>query len=148
MRLSPHFILEEFTRSATAKRLNIINVPSTQQIENLRQLCINVLEPVRTQIGLPLHIDSGFRCPKLNEAVGGVSDSQHLEGRAADIIPVGNIGLNTVFDDIARSSLEYDEIILEFEEWIHISFNVGKNRKKKSIASKNSNGDTVYLNIQ
>lgn len=147
MQLSQHFSLEEMTRSATAKRLNIPNVPNRQQIENLRLLCINVLEPIRVTVGLPLHIDDGFRCPELNAAVGGVSDSQHQEGKAADFVPIGNVQIEDVFNDICRGSLEYDQVIQEFGEWIHISYNEGKNRRQKMIASKDSNGKTVYQTL-
>jgi zinc D-Ala-D-Ala carboxypeptidase len=152
MNLSTHFTLEEMTRSATARRFNISNIPDSRQIESLRLLCVNVLEPVRATIGLPIHIDDAYRCPALNKKVGGVEDSQHQclpnEGAAADFTIIGRTTAREVFDGIVSSpTLEYDEVILEFEEWIHISFRLGNNRRKKSIASKDSNDKTVYLNI-
>ncbi len=144
MNLSMHFTLEEMIRSATAKRMNIPNTPNSQQIENLRMLCNNVLEPIRSTVGLPLHIDDGYRCPALNEAVGGVSDSQHMEGKAADFVAIGGTTPEEIFDMICRSSLEYDQAILEFDEWIHISYDAGHNRREREIATKDSNGKTVY----
>ena len=84
MQLSPHFKLVEFTRSATAQARHIDNTPNEEQIKNLKFLRDNVLEPLREQFG-PIIIGSGFRCPALNTAVGGVKDSQHKSGEACDI---------------------------------------------------------------
>lgn len=114
MELSEHFDLNEFTRSATADRLHIDNNlnpsdPTGQSIiNNLRNLCQQFLEPLREHFGIPVIISSGYRCPALNRAVGGVSNSQHLTGEAADIIlpPLtlnthhstnGSTGLSTTF---------------------------------------------------
>lgn len=85
MKLTAHFQLEEFTRSATAIRCGIDNTPNEEQIANLKALCEEVLEPLRQHIGKPVVISSGYRCPKLNAAVGGVSNSQHMKGEAADL---------------------------------------------------------------
>ena len=78
--LSEHFSLEEMTRSGEALRRKIDNEPAAGQVENLRQLCLNVLEPVRRRFGAT-RITSGYRCPELNEAVGGVADSQHTRAK-------------------------------------------------------------------
>ena len=85
MRISEHFTLSEFTRSATAKAHGWKNDPSEAEVEWLRYLCVKVLEPLRTQIGRPIYISSGYRSPRLNAAVGGVAKSQHQYGQAADI---------------------------------------------------------------
>ena len=85
MKLSEHFSLSEFTRSATAKARGWKNEPSMAEVEWLRYLCVKVLEPLRTQIDRPIYISSGYRCPRLNAAVGGVDKSQHQYGQAADI---------------------------------------------------------------
>ena len=86
MKLSEHFDLDEFTRSATADRLHIDNTIPEELIPNLKNLCVQVLEPLREHFGTPVVISSGYRCPALNQAVGGVPNSQHLTGEAADII--------------------------------------------------------------
>lgn len=92
MKLTDHFSLSEFTRSSTADRLHINNtidlsVPSGQSVfKNLKNLCEQVLEPLREHFGIPVVICSGYRCPQLNKAVGGVPNSQHLKGEAADIV--------------------------------------------------------------
>ena len=86
MLLTEHFRLSEFTRSGVAIRLGIDNKASAAAAENLRQLCIHVLEPLRRRFGV-LRITSGYRCQRLNRVVGGVRNSQHLLGQAADIRP-------------------------------------------------------------
>ena len=86
MKLSKNFSLEELIRSDTAERLGIDNIPKDEKvIENLRNLCFEVLQPLRDYVGAPVVINSGYRCPKLNEAVGGVKTSQHCSGEACDI---------------------------------------------------------------
>lgn len=85
MQLSAHFTLQELTRSATAERLKIPNMFTADVVDNLQRLCTEVLEPLRAHLGHPITINSGYRCPALNKAVGGVPNSFHLTGRAADI---------------------------------------------------------------
>ena len=87
-----HFTIEELYASETAKRLGIDNKPSVQKMINLVYLAANVLEPLRVAMGEPVKISSGYRCEKLNKAVGGVYNSQHLKGQAADICIDGDIG--------------------------------------------------------
>ena len=88
-----HFTIHELTRSATADRKGIDNTPSKQVIENLTALVDNVLDPLREAWGKPIHVNSGFRSPELNRAVGGVPGSQHMKGEAADIT-AGSQALN------------------------------------------------------
>ncbi|MCI6337035.1 MAG: D-Ala-D-Ala carboxypeptidase family metallohydrolase, partial [Prevotella sp.] len=86
MRLTPHFRLSEFTRSETASRLGIDNnVNDPKVVDNLRRLCEKVLEPLRNHTNTPIVINSGYRCPRLNAAVGGSPTSNHLKGCAADL---------------------------------------------------------------
>jgi zinc D-Ala-D-Ala carboxypeptidase len=85
MKLSKYFTLDEMTRSRTAELRNILNVPNDEQIENLTDLCIYVLDPIRDAAGRPVMITSGYRSNLLNKAVGGSRTSQHPEGKAADI---------------------------------------------------------------
>ena len=90
MKLSPNFALHELVRSQVATRLGIDNTPDSQQIENLARLCTTLLEPVRAILGgRVISIDSGFRCPALNKAVGGAGHSAHMDGLAADILVAG-----------------------------------------------------------
>ena len=135
MQLSPHFKLVEFTRSATAQARHIDNTPDEEQIKNLKFLCDNVLEPLREQFG-PIIIGSGFRCPALNTAVGGVKNSQHTSGEACDIhLPSIEVG-KKYFEFLKKLPI-FDQLIWERNNprsnhyWIHVSVKrSGKNRKQ------------------
>ena len=133
-----HFTIEEMYASDTAKRLGIDNKPSVQQMINLVYLCANVLEPLRVAMGEPIKIGSGFRCQKLNKAVGGVYNSQHLKGQAADLCIDGDIKKGRKWFDYIRKNLPFDQLIWEKNLntgscWVHVSFvfpDFGKNRRK------------------
>ena len=135
MQLSPHFKLVEFSRSATAQARHIDNTPNEEQIKNLKFLCDNVLEPLREQFG-PIIIGSGFRCPALNTAVGGVKNSQHKSGEACDIhLPSIEVG-KKYFEFLKKLPI-FDQLIWERNNprsnhyWIHVSVKrSGKNRKQ------------------
>jgi len=149
-RLSDHFTYGEFTISQTAIRKNIINQPNEDEMRNLESLCGNILEPMRTHFGNKyIEIHSGFRCEKLNKAVGGSSRSQHRVGEAADI-KIPPFTITEIFEYIVLASkLPYDQIIWEFDKWIHISHKrVGTNRNKNTLATKNDNGKTIYTHYK
>ena len=135
MQLSPHFKLVEFTRSATAQARHIDNTPNEEQIKNLKFLCDNVLEPLREQFG-PIIIGSGFRCPALNTAVGGVKNSQHKSGEACDI-HLPSIEVGKKYFEFQKKLPIFDQLIWERNNprsnhyWIHVSVKrSGKNRKQ------------------
>lgn len=127
--LSPHFHLSEFVTSQTAERRGLDNTPPAWAIDNLRDLCLKVLEPVRVHFDRPVVISSGYRAPAVNRAVGGAASSQHCMGQAADIeVPgVSNVDLaNWIW-----RKLNYDQLILEFytpgqpsSGWVHVSWRV------------------------
>ena len=122
-KLSEHFSLGEFVRSYTAQRMSIDNTPDAEVIENLRNLCTKVLEPLREHLGQPVVITSGFRSKRLNETVGGVKNSQHLRGEAADLMVEGE---KQARDWIRwmMDFLEFDQLILEKKGkkvWVHVS---------------------------
>ena len=122
-KLSEHFSLGEFVRSSTAQRMGIDNKPDAEVIENLRNLCTKVLEPLREHLGQPVVITSGFRSKRLNEVVGGVKNSQHLRGEAADLMVEGE---KQARDWIRwmMDFLEFDQLILEKKGkkvWVHVS---------------------------
>jgi uncharacterized protein YcbK (DUF882 family) len=129
-RLTQNFTLDEFIRSSTAKRLNIDNTPSDEVVSNLRALCENVLQRVRDFVGAPIRINSGYRSEKLNKAVGGKPNSQHLKGEAADIVPMdGNISVYELFNTIKKMTemgiITVDQCIYEIShevDWIHVSY--------------------------
>lgn len=119
--LSPHFTLDELTRSATASRRAIDNTPpDAEVIENLRKLACSVLEPARMQLGMPVMVNSGYRSPELNRAVGGVPRSYHLYGRAADITTGSIYGNRRLWEILRR--LPHTELIWERGGlWIHVA---------------------------
>ena len=131
-KLSEHFTLREFVRSATAKRLGIDNTPQMAHVARLCNLCLRVLEPLRRQYGRII-ITSGYRCTELNRAVGGVANSQHQRGEAADIhIPDMMTGMK-MFNFI-RQHCDYDQLIFERSPrtgsvWIHVSCRNEGNRR-------------------
>lgn len=133
--LSPHFKLSEFVKSPTAEAKKIDNTPSLEVVSKLQQLCINVLEPLRCAFDVPIVIGSGFRCSALNSAVGGVSNSQHKTGEAADLhIPSDAVG-KSWFAWI-QNHCTFDQLICERETssserwWIHVSFKASGNRRQ------------------
>lgn len=121
MYLSKHFQLNEFIHSPTADIHHISNVPDNCSIENLTKLCINVLEPLRDAFDCPVHINSGYRSARLNKLVGGVSNSNHLNGSAADI-PYRDswyCWLSNHFYDCHINELIHER--KQGHEWIHVS---------------------------
>ena len=131
-----HFTLEELYASATAKAKGIDNKPPLQEMINLVYLSAYVLEPLRVAMKEPITISSGYRCEKLNNAVGGVRNSQHLKGQAADICIDGDMKKGRKWFDYIKTRLPFDQLIWEHNKagvyWIHVSFiypDFGKNRK-------------------
>ena len=155
IRLSEHFMLSEFTRSSTAERLGLDNSldasnPLDQDvINNLRNLCEQILEPLREFAGQPIIISSGYRCPQLNIKVGGVYSSQHTLGEACDIrIPeydfTGEQGQRFTNTDILdrwftwiMNNCDYDQLIKETTDrriyWIHVSCRANKNCNRHQV---------------
>ena len=116
-----HFTINELTRSATARRFGIDNTPPQWAISNLSRLVDTVLDPARELLGAPIYVNSGYRCEKLNKAVGGVPRSYHLAGRAADLT-TGTIEGNRRLYQILRT-LPHTELIWERGgTWIHVAY--------------------------
>lgn len=136
--MSRYFTLNELTYSSTAKKLGIKNQPDLATVERLNYL-MQILDYIRKEWGGPIRVSSGYRCKALNKAVGGVSNSNHLYGTAADLVPV-NGKLKDFFPFVKRVceqiGLDWDEIIYEKSgktEWLHFAFmqgTTGKRRKK------------------
>ena len=133
-----HFTIEELYASDTAKRKGIDNKPSVQQLINLVYLTAYVLEPLRVAMGEPIPISSGYRCPRLNETVGGVRNSQHMTGQAADLSIGGDRAKGRKWFEYIKNHLPFDQLIWERNprtgsEWVHVSFvypDFGRNRKQ------------------
>ncbi len=122
MNLSPHFSLAEFEFSDYAARRGIDNRMPEELYPNAIALCANVLEPARAALG-PLAVRSGYRCKKLNSAIGGATKSQHLLGQAADIVPVAfDVKVFQLFHWMIECS-PFDQIIWDFNgAWVHVSY--------------------------
>lgn len=153
MKLTEHFTLAEMTVSPTAKRLGLSNQPTAEHIENMRYCCEKILEPVRAHFGKPVKINSSYRSPLVNKAVGGSKTSQHVNGQAIDFEIMGVD--NKVVADWIGDNLEFDQVILEFytagdknSGWVHASIKKGGgNRMQRLIASKSKAGGTKYTPV-
>lgn len=135
MKLSEHFKLEEFAYSWTAQELGIDNTPGEKEISNLKKLCRDILEPVRTFFGSPMTISSGYRSKVLNSALKGAKNSQHLWGEAADVNQGDKKENKRLFDLICRlieeGVIEVGQVINEKDySWIHISLPTDKHKNQ------------------
>ena len=129
--LGKNFSLDEFTRSKTANQQGISNNPGPIEIANLQALVTNVLQPLRDALKVPINVTSGYRSKMLNKAIGGATNSQHMQGQAADIVSNNNARM---FNYI-KNNLPYDQLIWEAgnddqPDWVHVSFRMGGNRYK------------------
>ena len=140
MRLSENFSLWELTKSQTAERKGISNVPGEEEIKNLTALCKNVLQVVRSYYGVPIKPSSGYRCLALNNAIGSRPTSQHITGQAVDFEVPGVD--NKVVARWIKDNLTYDQLILEYYKegqlnsgWVHVSYvePVVKNRNQARV---------------
>ena len=148
MKLSKNFTLQEFTKSQTALRQGIDNTPEGEHLEAAKALFENVVQPVRDNFG-PTVINSGYRGPALNEAVGGSAKSQHCKGEAVDIecpgVPNADIAQWIV------DNLDFDQVILEFytpgipdSGWVHVSYRADGENRKSILTAMKEDGKTVY----
>jgi hypothetical protein len=134
-RISKNFTLDELTASATAKQMHIINAPGVDEVCNLCALVHNVLQPLRDAMGESIKIGSGYRCPQLNKAVGGVSNSQHVKGEAADLCIDGDLKKGKRWFEWIKTHCQFDQLIWEHNAkgsyWVHVSYRAdGKNRRQ------------------
>jgi zinc D-Ala-D-Ala carboxypeptidase len=150
MKLSENFTMAEFIKSDTANRLGIDNTPEGEHLEAAKALFENVVQKVRDHFG-PTVINSGYRCPELNEAVRGSKTSQHCHGEAADIEVPG-----VANGDLAQwivDNLDFDQVILEFytpgepsSGWVHVTYKADGSNRKKALTAAKIDGKTVYSN--
>lgn len=149
MNLTPNFTLKELTESPTATKLGIDNTPTAQHLANMKHVCETILEPARAHFGKPVKVNSCYRGPALNKAIGGSTTSQHMNGEAVDFEIPGVS--NKVLADWVSENVEFDQVILEFfnpaegvnSGWVHASVKKTGNRKQKLVASKDGT-KTVY----
>lgn len=151
MNISEHISLKEAIRSNTAKRLGIDNMPNNETLVTMQITAEHIFEPIRNKFNEPIYISSFYRCPELNTAIGGSTRSQHCKGEAIDIDDVYSKATNADFFNYIKESLEFDQLIWEFgndeqPDWVHVSYNLGKNRMRILKAVK-QNGRTQYIDI-
>ena len=149
MNLSANFSLKELTKSDTATRLGIDNTPDEEALDNLKTLCDKVLQPVREHFGKSVTVNSAYRSPESNAAVGGSKTSDHCKGMAADIEIAGVA--NADLAQWIMANLDYTQLILEFytqgipdSGWVHVSYDPN-NLKKQEMTAVKVAGKTQYL---
>jgi zinc D-Ala-D-Ala carboxypeptidase len=153
MQLSKNLALAEVTRSETAKRRGISNMPTPEHIENFKKLAENIFQPIRDHFGAPIHLSSGYRSAALNKAVGGSSSSQHCKGEAIDIDMDGTAITNKQIFDFIKANLNFDQLIWEFgtdanPDWVHVSYNSDGAQRKQILKAVKAGGATKYLPLK
>ena len=151
MKLSKNLSLAEVTKSATAKRLGINNTPDEWVTENLRQVALNIFQPLRDAFKCPIYVSSGYRSAELNVAIGGSERSQHVEGRALDLDAdvFGECTNSQIFQYILNN-LTFDQLIWEFgdednPDWVHVSYVYGGDNRGRCLkAVRDDKGKTYY----
>ena len=153
MKLSKNLSLAEATKSTTAKRLGIDNTPDEWVTENLRQVAINVFQPLRDAFQCPIYVSSGYRGPELNRAIGGSLRSQHVEGRALDLDAdvFGRCTNSQIFNWI-KENVEFDQLIWEFgdsdnPDWVHVSYVYGGDNRKRCLKARRDNQGKVFYEV-
>ena len=131
-----YFTLKELTKSDTAKRRGITNIPNKEEENNLIALVENILDPLREAYGKPIIVTSGYRCEELNRLVGGSKTSQHRAGMAVDIrtVPDTVEENKELYDLIISLNLPFDQLINEHNfDWIHVSYSPKHRRQTLKI---------------
>ena len=147
--LTKNFSLFEMLLSQQAARYAFDEQyePSDKIIENLTLLCKHVLQPLRNELKTTISVSSGYRCPRLNSAIGGASKSQHLTGQAADIACF-KTGNEALLRKIVAMKLPFDQVINEFNyRWVHVSYDPKRNRRQILEAYKNNMQQTKYREV-
>jgi len=150
MQLSKNLSLAEVTRSETAKRRGVSNMPTEAHIANFKLLAEKVFQPIREHFAVPIHISSGYRSAALNKAIGGASSSQHCTGEAIDIDMDGTSVTNAAIFNYIKDNLEFDQLIWEFgtdtnPDWVHVSYESTGKQRKQILKAIKKGGATSYL---
>jgi len=151
-KISKHISYKEATRSATALRLGIENIPNEYQLQNMEMVAKKVFEPLREAVDAPIKINSFFRCEELNKAIGGSSKSQHCQGRAIDIDDIYGHVSNAFMYYYIKDNLDFDQLIWEFgtdgsPDWVHVSYVDEDSNRKRCLKAYREDGKTKYKDI-
>ena len=147
--ISKHISYKEATRSNTALRRGIENIHDVEELENMKLIAKEVFEPLRKWVGGPIKINSFYRSPELNVAIGGSKKSQHCHGQAIDIDDTYGHRSNASMFHHLRYSLDYDQIIWEFGDdknpaWVHVSYVSEEKNRHRCLQAYKENGKTKY----
>ena len=147
--ISKHISHKEGVYSTTATRLGIINGPNDDQLSNMELIAEEVFEPLRDWVGGPIKINSFFRCPKLNKAIGGSGRSQHCHGQAIDIDDTYKVVTNSDMYNYIKNNLDFDQLIWEFGDddnpnWVHVSYVSSEKNRNRCLKAYRKNGKTKY----
>ena len=147
--ISKHISDKEGTYSITAIRRGIDNTPDKKQLQNMQLLADEVFEPLRVWAGEPIKVNSFFRSPELNKAIGGSSKSQHCHGQAIDIDDSYGHVTNAEMYEYIREHLDFDQLIWEFGDddnpnWIHVSYISESENRNRCLRAYKYSGKTTY----
>ena len=147
--ISDNVSFKEGTFSATATRLGINNVPDKEALMNMQIIAKKIFQPLRVYVGGPIKINSFYRSPKLNKAIGGSTRSQHCKGCAIDIDDVHGFKTNNQMYHWVKDNLNFDQLIWEFgdddnPDWVHISYVNDKDNRNRRLRAERINGKTTY----
>tara|TARA_Y100000593_G_C4304766_1_gene335169 strand:- start:234 stop:689 length:456 start_codon:yes stop_codon:yes gene_type:complete len=150
--ISKHISHREGVRSNTATRKGIDNTPNAEQLENMKLVAEQVFEPLRVYVNGPIKINSFFRCPELNKAIGGSSKSQHCKGQAMDIDDTFGHMTNAEMYNFIKEHLDFDQMIWEFgdddnPDWVHVSYVSPEKNRNRCLKAYRENGKTKYMVI-
>ena len=150
--ISEHISYKEGTYSVTALRLGLNNDPTKTHLSNMELLAEKIFEPLRKHVGGPIKINSFYRGPELNKAIGGSSKSQHCEGRAIDIDDTYGYMSNKEMYEYIKNNLDFDQIIWEFgtddnPDWVHVSYVDHDFNRQRCLKAYKENGKTKYMVI-
>jgi len=151
-KLSKHVSYKEGTYSITAKRLGLENDPTDVHLSNMRLISEKVFEPLRMHVGGPIKINSFYRGPELNKAIGGSSKSQHCNGQAIDIDDTYGHATNAEMYHWIKENLNFDQMIWEFGDdnnpaWVHVSYVNDSDNRNRCLKAYRENGKTKYMLI-
>jgi len=150
--ISKHISDREGVYSTTATRRGLDNTPDSEQLDNMKLLAEKVFEPLREWVGGPIRINSFFRGPELNTAIGGSNKSQHCKGQAMDVDDGGCNKTNAEMYKFIKDELEFDQMIWEFGDdnnpnWVHVSYVSEDSNRNRCLKAYKDKGKTKYMVI-
>jgi len=150
--ISKHISYKEGVYSNTAIRRGIDNTPNEEQLDNMKLIAENIFEPLRQYVGGPIKINSFFRCPELNTAIGGSGKSQHCKGQAIDVDDTLGVMTNAKMYYWIKENLNFDQMIWEFGDddnpnWVHVSYVSPEENRNRCLKAYKDKGKTKYMVI-